>query len=190
MKTNYLSMTLAGFVLLVSNSVSAEENPDEDFYAGLQYGASDISIKGVSEDFGPGLIMGRFGKFHNDNFALEARLGFGIGSENQPVTGTADRVILDMGSIAGIYGVGHYNFNSKASIYGLVGVSYAEGNTFIQTPTSRSGATNQKSNGASFGIGADVRVWKNVGLNLEYVSYVSNSDFDVRALGIGVVIGY
>ena len=188
MKTSYISMALAGFVLLVSNSVLAEG--DEDFYAGLQYGASDISLNGVSEDFGPGLVMGRFGKFQNDSFALEARLGFGIESESQPISGTADRVILDMGSIFGAYGVVHYDFNSKASIYGLVGVSQAEGNTFLQTPTSRSGSTRQKDSGISFGVGADFAVWKDIGINLEYVSYVSNADFEVSAFGIGLIIGY
>ena len=181
-------MMMAGVLLLVSNSVSAEG--DEDFYAGLQYGESDITLQGLSGDYSPGLVMGRFGKFQNDHFALEARMGFGLESESQTLSGSTDGVILDMGPIIGLYGVGHFDIGSKASIYGLIGVSYVQGNTFLETPTSRGYPESQKDNGISIGVGADIGIWNNIGLNLEYVSYINNSDFDISALGIGVVIGY
>ena len=188
MKTNHISMMIVGFVLLVSNSVSAEGT--DDFYAGLQYGASNITLQGVSGDYNPGLVMGRFGKFQNDSFALEARMGFGMESDTQSLSGSTDNVILDMGPLIGVYGVGHFDIGSIASIYGLVGVSYAHSNTFLETPTSRSYPESQKDNGLSIGVGADIGVWKNIGINLEYVSYINNSDFDISALGIGVIIGY
>ena len=187
-KNNFTSITTAGLVLLTSNSVFAEDT--DDFYVGLQYGVSDISVQGVSDDFSPGIVMGRFGKFHNDNFALEARMGFGVGSDTQTLSGSTDIATFNMGPLIGLYGVGHLDIGAKASIYGLVGVSYAEGSTYITGATSRSATETLKGNGLSIGVGADIGVWKNIGINVEYVSYVNNSEFDINALGIGLIIGY
>ena len=184
MKNITTSIVLAGVAALTLNYAIADSTDDKDIYAGVQYGFGDFSVSGISQDFDPQVIVGRFG-FRNDNFALEGRIGSGIKSDTQDIQGTGD-VNLYIDNFYGAYGVGYFDINESFSIYGLAGFTYLEASLRNQIGLSES----DRENGLSIGVGADYGVVENVKLNIEYTSYVIDSDFELNVLGLGVSFGY
>ena len=184
MKNIITSIVLAGAAALTVNYAIAESTDNEDIYAGVQYGFGDFSASDISKDFDPQVIVGRFG-LRNNNFALEARIGSGIQSDTQSIPGTGD-VDLYIDSLIGAYGIGHINLGESSSIYGLAGVTYLDASLRNQIGLSES----DRDNGLSIGVGADYGLGENVSLNIEYTSYIIDSDFDLKVLGLGVTFGY
>ena len=185
MKNKITSIVLAGAAALTVNYAIAESTDDEDIYAGVQYGFGDFSTSDISKDFDPQVIVGRFG-LRKNNFALEARIGSGIQSDSQTIPGVLGDVDLYIGSLLGLYGIGHINLGESSSVYGLVGVTYIEASLRNSLGLSES----DRDNGLSIGVGADYGVGENVTLNIEYTSYIIDSDFDLKVLGLGVTFGY
>jgi opacity protein-like surface antigen len=183
-KNKITSIILAGAAAITANYATADSTEAEDIYAGVQYGFGDFSVSGISTDFDPNVVVGRFG-LRNDNFALEARLGSGIQSDNTYVSGAGD-VNLYIDQFAGAYGIGYFNFNESFSVYGLLGVTYLEASVRNEIGLSES----EWENGLSVGVGADYGIGENITLNLEYTSYVIDSDYDLKVVGLGVVFGY
>ena len=184
MKNIITSIVLAGAAALTFNYAIADSTDGEDIYAGVQYGFGDFSVSDISQDFDPQVIVGRFG-LRNDNFALEARLGSGIKSDTQNIQGTGN-VNLYIDQFYGAYGIGHFNFNESFSVYGLAGFTYVKASLRNQIGLSES----DSDNGLSIGAGADYGVGENVTLNIEYTSYIIDSDFELKVLGLGVTFGY
>ena len=184
MKSRVASIMLAGAAAIIANYAIADSTEDEDIYAGIQYGFGDFSVSGISNDFDPNVIVGRFG-LRNDNFALEARIGSGIQSDSQSISGVGN-VNLYIDQFAGAYGIGYYDFNESISAYGLLGVTYLEASVRNDIGLSDS----DWENGLSVGVGADYDVGENVTLNIEYITYVIDSDYDLKVFGLGVTCGY
>jgi len=183
-KNKVTSIVLAGVAAITTSYAIADTAGDENIYAGVQYGFGDFSARDLSKDFDPQVIVGRFG-LRNNNFALEARIGSGIQSDTQSIPGTGD-VDLYIDSLIGAYGIGHINLGESSSIYGLAGVTYLEASLRNQIGLSES----VRDNGLSIGVGADYGVGENVTLNIEYTSYIIDSDVDLKVLGLGVTFGY
>jgi opacity protein-like surface antigen len=183
-KNKITSLLLAGAAVITTNYAIADSTDNEDIYAGFQYGFGDFSVSGISQDFDPQVIVGRFG-LRKNNFALEGRIGSGIQSDTQYIQGTGD-VNLYIDKFYGAYGVGYINLNESASLYGLAGFTYLEASLRNNVGLSES----DRDNGLSIGVGADYGVGENITLNLEYTSYIIDSDFDLKVLGLGVTFGY
>ena len=184
MKNITTSIIIAGLAALSVNYAIADTTDGKDIYAGVQYGFGDFSVSNISQDFDPQVIVGRFG-LRNDNFALEARIGSGIQSDTQNIQGTGD-VNLYIDNFYGAYGLGYIDFNESFSVYGLAGFTYLEASLRNQIGLSES----DRDNGLSICIGADYGVGENVTLNIEYTSYIIDSDFELKVLGLGVTFGY
>ena len=184
MKNKITSIVLAGAAAITTNYAIAESTDNEDIYAGVQYGFGDFSATDISKDFDPQVIVGRFG-LRKNHFALEARIGSGIQSDSQFIEGTGN-VDLYIDQFFGAYGIGHINLGESASVYGLAGFTYLEASLRNQIGLSES----DRDNGLSIGVGADYGVADNITLNIEYISYIVDSDFDLKVLGLGVTFGY
>ena len=128
--------------------------------------------------------MGRFG-LRKHNFALEGRIGSGIQSDTQFIQGTGS-VDLFIDKFYSAYGIGYFNLGESASVYGLLGFTYLEASLRNNIGLSES----DRDNGLSIGVGADFGVADNITLNIEYTSYINDSDFDLKVLGLGVTFGY
>ena len=120
-----------------------------------------------------------------NNFALEGRFGSGIKSDTQFIQGTGD-VDLYIDNFFGAYGIGHINLGKSSSVYGLAGFTYLEASLRNNIGLSES----DRDNGLSIGVGADYGIADNITLNIEYISYIVDSDFDLKVLGLGVSFGY
>lgn len=185
MKNIITSIVIAGSVALTTNYAIADS--DDGVYVGVQYAVGNFTMEGIPAEFNPNVVVTRFGKFHNDNFALEARMGFSAKDSTKSISG-AD-VTVNMDPFIGGYGIGHINLSETSSVYGLVGVTYAQ----ATARRSDSGlSVSDRDNGLSIGVGGDVEVGNNIALNIEYVSYLNNNSdgFDFNALGFGIMLSY
>lgn len=181
MKYKILPTIIVATTLSTSGNVIA--NSAGDTYLGIQYAIGDYSEPDIP-DFSPTALVGRFGGFVHPNFAFEGRFGIGIKDDTQNVFGFDTTLELD--TLVGLYGVGHLYITESSSVYGLIGFSGVDGAvTVAGSPDSESDSETD----LSYGVGANIGITKNIGLNAEYISYISK-DFDLNAIGFGVVIGF
>ena len=183
MKKFIVSLVVAGAVITSSSSSLADAG--NSTYIGIQYAIGNYSEDGITEDFDPTVLVGRFGKFFNKNFALEGRLGIGLQDDTQHLSQFGFDGTVEIDTILGVNGVGNANISETSSVYGLIGFSRVEG-----TATALGFSNSDDDTGLSFGVGADLGISNNVSLNIEYVSYLSKSDFDFSTLGFGVVFDF
>jgi len=182
-KLNKKILTVAMFSCMSVASASAIADNTNKTYFGAQYAIGTYSEDGF-DDVNPTALVGRFGKYFNDNFALEGRLGIGIQDDSINIFGTD--VTLEIDTILGIYGIGHFNLNETSSVYGLLGLTRAE----ATVSASGFGSDSDDETGLSFGVGADIGVSETVALNIEYTQYLNKSDFDFSALSFGAVFSF
>ena len=183
MKTNRLAMAMT--VAIASASSQALAHEADTVYLGLQYAHSIVSQDNVP-DFNPGAAVVRFGAFGTKNLAIEGRVGMGVQDDTQSDQG-AD-VSLELDTMFGMYGVGHFTFGRNSSLYGVLGFSQVKGE-YSSVPVPSVGFTGEKA-GVSYGIGADIGIAKNIAVNIEYMSYVSSSAVDISAAALGLTIGF
>jgi len=183
------SIVIVGAFALTTyaNSALAESTDDSTIYAGVQYGLSSFSIKGNQEDFNTDVILGRFG-LRSDFIALEARLGSGITSDTKTPAGSIFDFTASIDSLLGLYGVANADFGKFSSVYGLVGVTRLEAT--LRGSSGSAISETEYETGLSIGVGANLGVWEDVSINLEYTSYLIDSDFDLDSVGLGVVFGF
>ena len=183
------SMVIAGAFTLTTytSHALAESTDDSTIYAGVQYGLSNFSVKGVSEDFNTDVIVGRFG-LRSDFIALETRLGSGIRSDTKTPAGSIFDFTASIDSILGLYGVANADFGKSSSVYGLIGVTRLEAT--IRGSSGSAIRETEYESGLSIGVGANLGAWEDVSINLEYMSYLVDSDFDLDSVGLGVVFGF
>ncbi|NQY63496.1 MAG: hypothetical protein HRT38_07125 [Alteromonadaceae bacterium] len=77
MKKTLLNASLA----LLFSATSFVSNANDDMFWGGGFSATKLTENGDSHDISYNLIYGRFGTTFNEYFALEGRLGFGVGSD-------------------------------------------------------------------------------------------------------------
>ncbi len=115
-------------------------------------------------------VRAKFGARLTPQVALEAHLATG-GSDR---TGRGDEIdpsYLLSGLVRGDIPITRYS-----SLYGVVGFSELRFDV-----NNRS----EKESSISFGLGGDFQVANNTYLNIDYIRYISDSDFDYDALNLG-----
>ena len=188
MKNKLIFTVLASALLLITRSGIAD--PDGENYSGVQYSIGQYNEDGLSPTFNPTVLVGRFGHYFHPNFSIEGRLGLGLHDDTQfvPELGSGRDGTLELDSIIGVYGAGHFNLTGSFSIYGVVGVSSVKGTASVPgISTLESSETNS---GVSYGVGANIGVSSNIDLNIEYMQYLDKPDFDVGAIGMGVTFSF
>ena len=173
------------FGLSMATTMLLHANSEGDSYGGIQYGLGTYSEDGF-DDANPNALVGRYGKFVNDNFAIEGRIGFGVGDDsvNDPTVGD---IAIEIDSLLGVYGVGHVAINDSSSVYGLLGFSRGE---LTATATDFGISISDDDTGLSFGVGSNIGLSDTLALNIEYTQYLSESTYDFTAIGLGVVFSF
>jgi outer membrane immunogenic protein len=189
MKNKLIFLLLTGTLLMCSRVALAGAAGEN--YIGVQYASGDYTEDGISKSFAPGLMMARFGRFINSDFSIEARLGSGVRDDTQflpefGVSGLDARLELD--AIFGAYARGHVNLTESASLYALLGASRVKG--IADVPSFPGVTASDNKSGFSYGVGADIGLFDNVALNIEYMQYLKKSDYDLGAIALGVVVSF
>ncbi|GHA85489.1 porin family protein [Modicisalibacter luteus] len=178
MNAKYL---VAAAAVFVSSSALADVQAGSS-YAGGQYAWATYDESGTSIDVEPAAIVARFGHFVVDNFALEGRVGTGIADDTVSVSGIDVEGEID--HLIGAYGVGYLPLgDSPVSLYGLVG--FTQGEATLSAPGYGVEASESDS-GFSYGVGIEGHFTRQISANLEYVSYLDKSDYEVTAVSLGM----
>lgn len=188
MKNKLIFIVLASTLVFVTESTLAES--EGETYVGVQYAVGNYSEDGISQDFNPTALVGRFGRYFTPNFSIEARLGIGLQDDTQflPEFGSGLDATLELDTIIGAYATGHVDISESVSIYGVLGASKVKGTTRVPDfPGLRSTENNS---GLSYGAGVDVEVGNDVALNIEYLQYLDKPEYDLGVLGLGLVFSF
>jgi hypothetical protein len=172
------SLVMTG-IIVISSDASMAETSDSP-YMGIQYAIGDIGVAETSETFNPTTLVARVGKYFRNHYAIEGRMAIPLSDDTKTISGTNTTVGLF--SLLGVYGTAHLNLWKRNSVYGIAGLSLVKGKV-------ESSNTNVSDSdiGISYGIGADIGIGKTV-LNIEYISYSDETNFDLNALGLGLKI--
>ena len=189
MKNNLMMIMLA--MALQLPAASAYSQAEENLYLGLQYAVAEYNENGISPTFNPAALVGRVGYFLHPSFSVEGRFGFGLSDDTNFVpefgVGGIDAT-LELDSIFGLYGTGHIKLGQSSSIYGILGVSSVKATASV--PAFPAARLAEDESSVSYGVGAEVGLGKNIGLNIEYLRYLDKSDFELDAIAAGVVFGF
>ena len=187
--TKFATALVVSGTVIFAPVLSAAEG---DQYFGLQYSSATFEFAG--EDWEPTVLMARYGKFIGDNFAIEGRLGIGIDSDTLSITNDPDvgnaSVEIDIDTLIGIYGVGSHDINKNSSIYALIGITNGEATFSAKSSILGNASFSETETDLSYGIGANIGISNTAGINLEYISYISKTDFDVTAVNFGFVFKF
>ncbi|WP_237673540.1 porin family protein [Vreelandella profundi] len=175
MKKIILISALASTFALANSTAFAESAGSA--YVGALASHYVFDIDGESDDLNPTGLTVRGGYFFTDNFAVEGRLGTGLADDN--ISGTNVDVELDQ--LMGVYVAGFLPVNDVFSFYGLLGFSYAEA-----TLSNRFASISDDDDGFSYGAGVEFDFTQQISGQLEYVSYLSKSEYDLSAASIGL----
>jgi len=188
MKNKLIFIALVSTLLLVTRTGIAGK--EGETYAGLQYAYGNYDEDGISQTFNPTLLVGRFGLYFMPNFSIEGRLGLGLQDDTQflPELGSGFDATLELDRMIGLYATGHMNVTESFSIYGVLGASKVKGTA--SAPGFPGLESTEDNSSVSYGIGADVGIGSNVAFNIEYMQYLDKSDFDLGAIGLGVVFSF
>lgn len=187
MKNKLIFVVLTSSMFLVTGTGVA--GTEGQYYIGLNYAEGDYEEDGISETFNPTMLVGRFGRFITPNFSIEGRLGFDQDDDTQslPEFGNRD-FALELDSLYGIYGTGHFNLTESSSIYAVLGFSRVKGTASI--PSIPGLESTEKNSSVSYGIGTDIGIGSNWALNVEFIRYLDDDEFDLDATNIGATFRF
>ena len=169
--------------------ISALNSNEDDIT--LDYGSIDsvgryyggIQASSIDDGSGDNSVLtwvGRLGKNINKNFSFEGRLGLSTDtSETYPYPNWDKSLGVD--KLFGVYGVGHSNISESISVYGLIGYTRVDATVSVYG----SGTESVDDYDLSFGLGLDMAIGGYWTINIEYIQYLSNSEFDINATAIG-----
>ncbi|MEH6641384.1 porin family protein [Vreelandella glaciei] len=172
----HLSIAIAAASFALA-STSAFANSAGDGYFGALASHYTFDVEGASDDLNPTGLTLRGGYFLTDNVAVEGRLGTGLSDDT--VSGTSTDAELDQ--LLGVYVTGYLPVNDVFSFYGLIGFTYAEA-----TLSNRFASISDDDDGFSYGVGGQVNFTPAVSGQIEYVSYLDKSDYNLSAASIGL----
>ena len=169
-------MKKVAVVLMCMFSMSAmAEGAKSNMYGGVQYAMTTYDETGV-EDLNPTALVFVIGNKFNKNFALEGRIGIGMGDDSLsglPVT-------LEIDSFVGVYAKGIVPVSSTVDLYGIIG--YTDGEVTVSAPGISLSASESDT---SLGFGVDFAVSKTTSMNLEYINYIDSNGTTLDAISVG-----
>lgn len=163
---------------VVFSGVNAFSNQGSNYF-GINLSRCDYSYDGMSGDFNPLAVIGKLGYCFHRNFAVEGRLGLGLTEDENDAYG--HDVSMELDNLIGIYCKGFFDIDKKIQVYGLIGLTRAEGT--VEGPGF---SDSDDDNDLSYGIGIDFKIAYKLYIGLEYMNYLSKSDYDLDAIAVGV----
>lgn len=153
-------------------------------YYGLSLGSVRYERDELTNAINLSAFSGRLGKYFNEYFAFEGRLGFGNDSKSADRSGRSVDVTFD--NFVGLYGKFHPAWMEQVGPYGLVGFSRVEATEkdriFFPIPYDATGMT--------VGFGVDFFVSEYIAVNAEWVQLVDKGGFSAHTLQAGFVTFY
>ncbi len=170
-------------VLLFVSTASAFEKGDK--YGGLDYMFFDYQCKGSS---GADItaLRARMGYYLSPHFAIEGLVGIGVNDDSYMGyidnfgVGSLVEFEVELDSLIGIYFRGELLAKDIIKFYCVIGVSKIE-----LTSSSFNYDESDDETDLSIGIGLEIKLIKNVGINVEYMSLMEKDDYDITTTSLG-----
>lgn len=154
-----------------------------DGYAGLSYVSSSIAPDHATDHANTGAVQFNFGAWLNQQGTLgaEGRIGLGVKDGNVHYTFKGEREV-SIDRYYGAYLRAQFPESLPVRPYGLVGL------TRIETDEKDASTDHHDANYSdlSLGLGVDLRITKQVFVNVEYLRVVDHGGDEINHLGIGV----
>lgn len=180
---NYLSKTLlAASALLAASTASAE-----GFYLGLGYQIGTYDENGVPEADLSAIKL-EAGTYFSENIAIEAHVNLGMDSDTVAVpvdSSTSIDVEVELKSAASLFLKGDLEVAPDFNLYGLVGFSQVKIDA-LASAQGFSASVSTSDTGFSYGVGAEVGFGEQVYVSAEYISYISEDEYDYNGINLGV----
>lgn len=171
------------FMTIIIITVFAYQVSSEELtlvYAGLDISRLKYSEDNVSCQYNPISLIGVFGYSLNNNISIEGRMGIGLSDDDESLYGY--EMNYKMESLVGVYVSGKLNIYKDISVYSLFGFSRIATNL-----TSNNYSVVNSHDDFSYGVGFDYKIINKTHLKVEYISYLSESYYDLSALNIGFI---
>lgn len=173
-----ISLTAAG--LIAVSPCASTADPDAGPYLGIQYSIGDITLDDQTESFSPTTLVLRAGQFFRDHYSLEGRMAVPLSDDNKTISGASTTVGLF--SMLGVYGTARVTLKKRYSVYAIAGLSLVSKEVAVSNMDRSDTDT-----GISYGAGMDIGSG-GAKFNLEYISYLDESDFDFDAFALGLTL--
>ena len=179
MKKIMIGLLVSGFLLI---SVSAMAQPS---YLSINYFVTEFDSKKSSASTDLDGVTFNFGQYLHKNFAVEGRIGLGIGYDTyNNLTPPVTSVDYRLNFVSGIYLRGELPLG-KFRPYVNVGLSYVE--MRVRGTINGFYANGYESNGDfSYGAGLDFKINDKVGLNADYMMLIDSSRSQIDSYAGGV----
>jgi outer membrane immunogenic protein len=148
-----------------------------EMYFGGGFAAIKYNEKMLNESASLNAAVVKFGTKFNDNFAAEARVGFGVGDDTVNVFGTDAKIKLN--HFYGAYVKGGIAATEMFYPYAVLGYTRGE----LKASVAGQSATETESD-FSYGVGMDFN-FTGFTLNLEYQNYFDKNTAKVDGISIG-----
>ena len=181
MKGQSLILPVSVLILGFFYGPSALAGTDGDFYTGIQYSTTKYEDDDLPE-FETGAGIFRFGKFYEDYLAFEGRAGVGLEDDSKFIISTD--VEFEVDSLYGVYVIAQPDLNDWLSFYGIAGFSVVD--VSLANADALGLSTSADESGLSYGVGVDLGKSERIKINIEYMIYLSEDDFEFEAVSLGV----
>ena len=168
--------------LVAASPVTARAETASSAYMGIQYAIGDASIDDQPESFSPTTLVARVGKYYRSHYSLEGRLAIPL--QDDTATTSAGDTTVGLFGIFGAYGTARMTLLKRYSLYGIAGFSAVSWEVEVAS-VERSDTDVGFSYGAGIGIG-----FGRSALNIEYLSYLDETEFDLDAFSLGLTITF
>ena len=152
----------------------------DDTYAGANYAFMTYDEEGFGAYHANVLIV-KFGKYQTDSFAIEGRIGSGMGSE------TKGGITVEIDSLIGFYALGYMSKGDVASTYGFFGLTKVD----VSASNNANGRSAEDSDSSvSYGLGTNFNIDKSKSINLEVGSYYKKQQTNIYGVSLGFSVVY
>ena len=134
-------------------------------------GGDDASLTGIG---------GRLGSHLNENFSGEVRVALGVGDDT--ISNGFTDVDVELNSLIGGYLRVGAPIGNNFHPYAIVGFTRTE----LEFSADGFGSDSGSETDISYGLGVDLDLDRNISLNVEYMNYYDDDDFEVSGFSIGI----
>ncbi len=169
-----------------ASSAFAQMN-DIKGYVGANYLAATYEEDGITEEFDINGISLKAGAQVNPYVAAEVRYGFGLGDDTISSGGSSLSVELDY--LIGAYGV--FGIPNASPLYPYAVLGFTKGE--LTAPASGPGGSASASaseTDISYGLGANLSITDELGVNAEYMMYVDKEGSEVSGFSVGGIFRF
>ncbi|MBR7890108.1 porin family protein [Marinomonas sp. A79] len=177
------ALVVLGMSTYLTSNIALAENQ----YVGGSLAFAEYSEDGVDDDASLNVLIGRFGTYLNENFAVEARLGMGVGDDSVSASNGTDDVSIDL-ELDHMYGLYIRAGQQVENFYPYAVAGMTKGKLSLSAKVNNSSVSiSDSASGFSYGFGTDFDLGNNLALNFEYMNYIEKDDYQFDAFSFGII---